>query len=283
MLAVGSSAKGGLYLVATPIGNLEDITLRALRVLKEAHIIACEDTRHTRGLLTRYEISGKRLLSCHEHNEEARAAELVEAMQAGQNVALVSDAGTPAISDPGFRVVQAAIAAGLPVFSIPGPVAAIAALASSGLPTDAFSFHGFLPAKQGQRQSALEALRDQAATLIFYEAPHRIVKTLADVIKTLGDRSVVVARELTKLHEEILRGPASEVMAALAGRERVKGEIVLLIGRGEGVAAAPELSLADRVAALIADGSGRMDAIKQAARERGLSKREAYAQLEADD
>lgn len=273
---------GGLYLVATPIGNLEDITLRALRVLREAHVIACEDTRHTRGLLTRYEISGKRLLSCHEHNEEARAAELVELMQAGENVALVSDAGTPAISDPGYRVVQAAINAGLPVFSIPGPVAAVAALASSGLPSDAFCFHGFLPAKQGQRRTALEALRDEPATLIFYEAPHRIVKTLADVIETLGDRPVVVARELTKLHEELLRGSARQALDELNGRERIKGEIVLLVGRGESPAQAEQAPLAERVAELIADGVGRMDAIKQAARERGVSKREAYRELEAE-
>jgi len=279
---VKTAKHGGLYLVATPIGNLEDITLRALRVLREAHVIACEDTRHTRGLLTRYEISGKRLLSCHEHNEEARAAELVELMQAGENVALVSDAGTPAISDPGYRVVQAAINAGLPVFSIPGPVAAVAALASSGLPSDAFCFHGFLPAKQGQRRTALEALRDEPATLIFYEAPHRIVKTLADVIETLGDRPVVVARELTKLHEELLRGSARQALDELNGRERIKGEIVLLVGRGESPAQAEQAPLAERVAELIADGVGRMDAIKQAARERGVSKREAYRELEAE-
>lgn len=274
---------GGLYLVATPIGNLEDITLRALRVLREAHVIACEDTRHTRGLLTRYEISGKRLLSCHEHNEEARAEELVELMQAGENVALVSDAGTPAISDPGYRVVQTAIAAGLPVFSIPGPVAAVAALASSGLPSDAFCFRGFLPAKQGQRRSALEALRDEPATLIFYEAPHRIVKTLADIVEVLGDRSVVVARELTKLHEELLRGSARQVLEDLSGRERIKGEIVLLVGRGESPPVERQAPLPERVAELMADGAGRMDAIKQAARERGISKREAYRAVEAAD
>ncbi len=274
---------GALYLVATPIGNLEDITLRALRVLRQADLIACEDTRHTRGLLNRYEISGKPLLSCHEHNEEARAAELVERMLAGQNVALVSDAGTPGVSDPGFRVVKAAIAAGVTVFSIPGPVAAVTALAASGLPTDAFCFHGFLPAKQGQRRSALEALRQAPGTLIFHEAPHRILKTLADILETLGDRPVVVARELTKIHEELLRGPASEVLAALRSRERILGEIVLLVGRGDGAHPAPALTLAERVAELIAGGAPRMDAIKQAARERGVSKREAYRELEADE
>lgn len=283
MAAVRTPRSGALYLVATPIGNLEDITLRALRVLREAHLIACEDTRHTRGLLTRYEISGKRLLSCHEHNEEARAEELVEAMQAGQNVALVSDAGTPCISDPGFRVVRAAITADLPVFSIPGPVAAVAALAASGLPPDSFRFHGFPPAKQGQRRTLLTSLRDEGGTQVFYEAPHRIVKTLADILETLGDRRVVVVRELTKVHEEILRGTASSVMESLSARERVKGEIVLLVAPGESPAPESTVPIAERVAALIAEGAGRMDAIKQAARERGISKRDAYSELESDE
>ncbi|MBI1357170.1 MAG: 16S rRNA (cytidine(1402)-2'-O)-methyltransferase [Acidobacteria bacterium] len=277
---VSSSAAGALYLVATPIGNLEDITLRALRVLRECDLIACEDTRRTRQLLTHFEIHGKPLVSYHEHNEAERAAELVERVRGGAKVALASDAGTPAVSDPGYRVVQAAVAAGLEVVPIPGPVAAVTALAASGLPTDAFCFRGFPPAKQGQRRSLFESCRDEPATLVFYEAPHRIVASLRDLLATLGDRPVAVARELTKLHEEFLRGSASEVLATLEARDRVKGEIVLLVGRGEASAAAPELPLEQRVQELIDGGASHMDALKQAARERGLSKREAYRLLE---
>src|ERR1700688_820696 len=184
----GSSESGGcLYLVGTPIGNLEDITYRALRILREVDLIACEDTRHTRKLLDHYGIS-KPLTSYHEHNEASRAQELVEKLLAGASVALVSDAGMPLVSDPGYRVVAAAIAAGVPVIPIPGPSAVVAALAASGLPTDSFYFGGFLPAKSGQRARALEAVRDNSATLIFYEAPHRILATLADVERVLGPR-----------------------------------------------------------------------------------------------
>ena len=275
-----SQAPGALYLVATPIGNLEDITLRALRILREADLIACEDTRRTRQLLTHFEIVGKQLVSYHEHNEAERAAELVERIRSGAMAALVSDAGTPAVSDPGYRVVQAAIAAGLAVVPVPGPVAAVTALAASGLPTDAFCFRGFLPAKQSQRRAAFEAARDEAATLIYYEAPHRIVAALRDLLETLGDRPVTVARELTKLHEEFLRGRASEALAALEARDRVRGEIGLLVGRGESAPPPTEQSLAERVEELTAAGASRMDALKQAGRERGLSKRDAYRLLE---
>lgn len=269
---------GTIYLVATPIGNLEDITLRALRTLKECDLIACEDTRHTRRLLNHFGID-KPLISYHEHNEAQRATELVRRALAGEMVAIVSDAGMPGISDPGYRVVREAIEAGVVVTPIPGAVAAEAALAASGLPTDSFRFGGFLPSKTVKRRKALEAQAAEDATLIFYEAPHRIVETLEDVIVTLGERPVVVARELTKLHEEFLRGTASEVLDELRNRVRVQGEITLLIGKGE-TAPRVELSLSDRVGQLISGGSERMDAIKQAARERGLPKRDAYRMLE---
>ena len=270
---------GAIYLVATPLGNLEDITLRALRILKEVDLIACEDTRHTRRLLNHFDIH-KRLLSYHEHNETRRAAELVRQARQGKNIAVVSDAGMPAIADPGYRVVTEAIAAGVPVVPVPGPVAVETALAASGLPTDAFRFGGFLPAKKTQRRKTLRAMAHSTATLVFYEAPHRILETLADVKAILGERPTVVAREITKIHEEFLRGPASEVLAELQSRKTVKGEITLLIGRGT---PAPEKTqpVDQRVAELTEkQGLSKMDAIKQAARERGISKREAYRLLE---
>jgi 16S rRNA (cytidine1402-2'-O)-methyltransferase len=273
---------GAIYLVATPIGNLEDITLRALRTLREADLIACEDTRHTRKLLTHFEIQ-KPLLSYHEHNEAERAAELVDRALRGQKIAIVSDAGTPGISDPGFRVVQRAIEAGVAVVSIPGPVAAIAALSASGLPTHSFRFAGFLPAKKGQRRKMLESLGNEPVPIILYEAPHRIVETLEDVLELLGDRPAVVARELTKLHEEYLRGTVSGVLKELQSRAVLKGEITVILGEGGVAAESPEKTLAERVAELIGrDGLSKMDAIKQAARERGLGKREAYALLQPD-
>ncbi len=269
----------GIYLVATPIGNLEDITLRALRVLREADVIACEDTRHTRKLLNRYDIR-KPLVSYHEHNERARADELVARAQAGETVAVVSDAGLPAISDPGYRVVEAALAAGVAVTPIPGPTAIETALVASGLPSDAFRFGGFLPAKSGQRRKALEAAAAERATLVFYEAPHRIAAALEDAREALGDRQAVVARELTKAHEEFLRGRLSELHAEIESRDAVKGEIVLLIAGGDDSAPAPQMPLKDRVAELIETGVPRMDAIKAAAKQYGMSKREAYRLLE---
>jgi 16S rRNA (cytidine1402-2'-O)-methyltransferase len=272
---------GHLYLVATPIGNLEDVTHRALRILREADLIACEDTRHTRKLLDHYGVS-KPLTSYHEHNEAARAQELVERLLAGASVALVSDAGTPLVSDPGYRVVAAAIAAGIPVIPIPGPSALVAALAASGLPTDSFYFGGFLPAKSGQRVRALEALREHPSTLIFYEAPHRILAALEDVEKVLGPRHVVVARELTKIHEEFLRGPVSEVRATLESRGATKREITLLIGKAEVAPAADPTSIEEAVEACERAGMSRMEAIKEVARRRGLSKREVYKQAQRE-
>jgi 16S rRNA (cytidine1402-2'-O)-methyltransferase len=265
---------GLLYLVATPIGNLEDITYRAVRLLGEADLIACEDTRQTHKLLERYAIH-KPTVSYHEHNEAERTADLVGRLLGGANVALVSDAGMPLVSDPGYRLVRAAIDAGITVIPVPGASASLTALAASGLPTDAFHFGGFLPPKAGQRARALESLAGEEATLVFYEAPHRILETLEAIEATLGARPVVVARELTKIHEEFLRGTAAEVRAQLAARDSVKGEITLLIGK----AAAPppdDTPLEEAVEALIREGVPRMDAIKQVARRRGLSKREVY-------
>ena len=268
---------GRLYLVATPIGNLEDITYRAVRVLREADLIACEDTRQTRKLLDHYGIV-RPTISYHEHNETARAAELTARLEAGETVALVSDAGMPLVSDPGYRLVAAAVGRGIPVVPIPGAAALITALAASGMPTDAFRFGGFLPAKSGQRRKLLQSLCREEVTLVFYEAPHRLLDTLADIAATLGSRPVVVARELTKIHEEFLRGTAEEVRAALAARDTVRGEITLLIGRAEG----PEPDdrpIEEAVDAGILEGLSRMEAIKQVARRRGLSKREVYDQL----
>jgi len=269
---------GTLYLVGTPIGNLEDITFRAVRVLKEADLIACEDTRQTRKLLDRYGI-GKPTVSYHEHNEAERSPELIAKLVEGTTVALVSDAGMPLISDPGYRLVRAAIDSGIRVEAVPGASAVLTALAASGLPTDSFHFGGFLPAKSGQRLRALEALRDETATLIFYEAPHRIVEALAAVEQAMGNRPVVVARELTKMHEEFLRGTAAEIRAALAARESVKGEITLLIGKGS-VAPHDDTPLSEAVEACVGQGMSRMEAIKTVAHRRGLSKREVYGEME---
>jgi 16S rRNA (cytidine1402-2'-O)-methyltransferase len=269
---------GTLYLVATPIGNLEDITLRALRVLREADLIACEDTRQTRKLLDHYQIR-KPLVSYHEHNEAARAEELVERAAGGASVAVVTDAGTPGVADPGYRVVRKAIERGVAIVPIPGPVAAAAALAASGLPVEAFRFGGFLPPKRSRRRKMLEALAGESATLVFYEAPHRILDALEDVLAVLGPRPVVVAREMTKVHEEFLRGGADEVLSALRARDVIKGEITLLIGRGETSRAETACGVRERVEELIREERlDQMTAIKQAARERGITKREAYRQ-----
>lgn len=272
---------GSLFIVATPIGNLEDITLRALRVLREADLIACEDTRQTQKLLHHYDIR-RPLVSYHEHNEAAQTAALLERLQQGETVALVSDAGTPLISDPGYRIVHAARAAGLPVVPIPGPSAVMAALSAAGLPTDAFLFAGFAPAKTGARRRWLEEQRNLAATLVFYEAPHRIVETLEDIAEVLGNAPVVLAREITKLHEEFLTGTASEVAGQLRGRPTIKGEFTVLVGRSAPSSEnLPEP--AEAVAQLIATGVSRMDALKQVARERGLSKREVYRLFEEQE
>ena len=284
---VAASAGPALYLVGTPIGNLGDITLRALHVLKEVDVIACEDTRQTQKLLNHYVIT-TRTTSYHEHNEMTRSAELVKEMQEGASVALVTDAGTPGISDPGYRLIALAIRHRVPVVPIPGASAFLAALVASGLPTDSFRFSGFLPAKGGERRAALEAAKGSPRTQVFYEAPHRIVETMTDVVEVLGpDRPVVVAREVTKLHEEFLRGRAREVLENLKARAAVKGEITLLIGMAEegeagvgtGVLARP--SVRQRVKQIMAEEKvDEKTALKKVAKERGVSKSEAYRELQ---
>lgn len=284
---MGSALAPGpaLYLVATPIGNLEDITLRAVRVLKEVDVIACEDTRQTQKLLNHYGIMA-RTISYHEHNEMTRSAELVKEMQEGASVALVTDAGMPGISDPGFRLISLAIRHHLPVVPIPGASAFLAALVASGLPTDSFRFSGFLPAKRGERRAALEAIRTSPRTQVFYEAPHRIVEALADVVEILGKaRHVVVAREVTKLHEEFLRGRAGDLLEKLRSRDAVKGEITVLIGKAEEAEATStaesRLSIRLRVEQIMHDEKDdEKAALKKVARERGISKSEAYRELQ---
>jgi 16S rRNA (cytidine1402-2'-O)-methyltransferase len=272
------AAGPALYLVATPIGNLEDITLRAVRVLKEVDQIACEDTRQTQKLLNHYGIT-TRTVSYHEHNEMTRAAELVKEMQEGASVALVTDAGMPGISDPGYRLISLAIRHHVPVVPIPGASAFLAALVASGLPTDSFRFSGFLPAKRGERRAVLEAIQTSPRTQVFYEAPHRIVEALSDVVEVLGqNRHVVIAREVTKLHEEFLRGRASEILETLKSRDGVKGEITLLIGKAEEEEVRVSTgNLARRLAQIMAEEKlDEKAALKKLAKERGISKSEAY-------
>ncbi len=269
-----------LYLVSTPIGNLEDITLRALRVLKEVELIACEDTRHTRRLLDHFGIS-KPTISYHEHNEPKRAVELAERLARGESIALVTDAGTPGISDPAYRIVVAAIEQGVTVTPVPGATGIIAGLVASGLPTDSFLFAGFLPHKKQGRRARLEELRSERATLVFYETPHRIREALLDIREILGDRRAAVARELTKLHEQFIRGPVSEIIDHFSANEP-RGEMTLVIAgnREDNLEAVESISVTEQVENLTREqGLSRADAIKRAARSRGLSKREAYQLL----
>ncbi len=294
-MSASSPLAPGLYVVATPIGNLGDITLRALDVLRGVDRIACEDTRQTQKLLNHFEID-KPTVSCHEHNERARTAELMESMKAGKAIALVSDAGTPGVSDPGAWLVREAIAAGVPVFPIPGANAVTSALVASGLPADEFHFYGFLPEKAGARRTRLEKLaavaREMPQTLIFYEAPHRILDALADLESVFGAAlRVAVARELTKVHEEFLRGTVAEVRRQLVGRDRMRGEITLLIeaparmvaaGNAPGAAATKE-KIADRVARMQNEGGmDEKEALKRLARELGRSKSELYRELQRE-
>jgi len=287
----------GLYLVATPIGNLGDITLRAIDVLKRADRIACEDTRQTQKLLNHFQIATP-TVSCHQHNERSRTHEILEALKAGQRVALVSDAGMPGISDPGTWLAAEAIAAGVPVIPIPGANAALSALVASGMPTDEFQFLGFLPEKAGARRSRLEDLATEAGnsatarTLIFYEAPHRIVETLADLEAVWGPNlRVTVARELTKIHEEFLRGTVAYVHQQLAARDRIRGEITLLVEALPQVRKEAGASSADTVPAKIADRVARLqaelgvdekEALKRIARELGQSKSDVYRELQRE-
>jgi 16S rRNA (cytidine1402-2'-O)-methyltransferase len=270
---------GTLYVVATPIGNLEDISYRAVRVLKEADLIACEDTRHTAKLLRHYGIDTS-MVSYHEHNEAARAEELVAKLEQGMAIAQVSDAGMPGISDPGYRVIHLAIERGVPVVPIPGASALVAALAASGLPTDSFQFLGFLPAKSGQRRTLLETLRAVQHTTVVYEAPHRIVETMKDIVELLGtERPVVLARELTKVHEEFIRGTAAEIFQRIQEHE-LKGEMTLLIGKGSAQQTAAK-DIAQRLDEIMREQ--KLDenaALKVVAKEQGISKSEAYREFQ---
>jgi len=265
---------GVLYIVATPIGNLEDITLRALRVLKEVDLIAAEDTRHTRILLSHYDIRTP-LTSYHEHNERTKAQSLVERLLGGENIALVSDAGTPAISDPGYRLVVDAIHAGIRVIPLPGASALVATLSAGGLPTDRFAFEGFLPAKKQERRARLQELRQEARTLVFYEAPHRLKESLQDMQQIIGEREIVVGRELSKVHEEFLRGTVSEVVARLSDRE-VKGEITIVVHGCTDECQVSEESIGTEIHRLIDEGMGIKDISELLGERYHVSKRQIY-------
>ena len=269
---------GTLYLVATPIGNLEDITLRALRVLKECDLIACEDTRHTARLLTRYSIGTPRE-SYHKFNEESRTPRLIQMLRKGKNIALVSDSGMPLVSDPGYELVSCCRKEGIQVIPVPGPSAVTAALAASGLPADSFFFAGFLPARGSLRRRRLEALASIPATLIFFEAPHRLLNSLEDMVAVLGNRRVTMARELTKIHEEIFHGTLTELLDNLQTRPAIRGEATLVIERGEAAAvesvwpASLRQHLEDE---MTGTGLSRNEALKSVAKKRGISRRDAY-------
>lgn len=273
---------GKLFLVATPIGNLQDISFRAIETLKTVDVIACEDTRHTRKLLNAFEISNK-LISYHEHNEAERANELGEILLKGGSVAVVSDAGTPGINDPGSRIVSGAIKIGADVVPIPGPAAFVSAAVASGLPTDSLFFGGFLPSRRTERRRRLEEIREIPATIIFYESPHRIAASLLDCADVLGDRSAAAARELTKLHEEIIRGRLREIADRFATLPP-KGEFVLVIDRERETDRNTEMNMTvgERVAELQAGGIEPKMALKIAAKELGLSRSEAYRRLQAE-
>ena len=273
---------GTLYIVATPIGNLQDITPRSLDVLRTVDLIACEDTRHTQKLLSYYRVSTP-TISYHEHNENERAEELIDLLVTGKSVAVVSDAGTPAISDPGFRVTCRAHEAGIPVISIPGASALIAALVASGISADSFYFAGFLPPKKGDRVRKLEELESITATLVFYEAPHRLKKSLKDCVEVLGDRIAAVSRELTKIHEETVKGKISELIERF-GEDHVRGEIVVVIERASEKVVVRESAdgLATRFHELENEGLDRKAALKKAAKEFGIPKAEAYRLVELE-
>ncbi len=275
---------GILYLVATPIGNLEDITLRALRILKEVDLIACEDTRHTGKLLTHYDIRTPRE-SYHQFNEASRAPRLIQQLKDGKNIALVSDAGSPLVSDPGYELVAACRREGIPVIPVPGPSAAIAALTASGLPVESFFFAGFLPSKGSGRKRRLEELAALPCTLILYEAPHRLLASLEDMVALFGPRQATVARELTKVHEEMLHGSLPDLLEVLRARPRIQGEITIVIERGVAAPAASDYpeSLQDHLnEEMKRTGLPRNEALKSVAKQRGLSRKQAYDALIED-
>ncbi|MBM3761461.1 MAG: 16S rRNA (cytidine(1402)-2'-O)-methyltransferase [Acidobacteria bacterium] len=272
---------GVLYIVATPIGNLEDLSIRAQRILQTVAVVACEDTRQSSKLMAAAN-AHRPLVSLHEHNEAQRCHELVSRLAAGDDVALISDAGTPLVSDPGYRLVEAAIEANIRVSPIPGASAVLSALSIAGLPTDQFAFIGFLPHKQVARRKLLEAWASADATLVCFESPHRILEALEDLQALWPQRRMAACRELTKLHEEVLRGKPGEILDSLKQRPAIKGEFTLVIDRaGRAEASSPD-QLKEIVLGLIASGVSRMDAIKQAAKEVGLTKREAYEHLEKE-
>jgi 16S rRNA (cytidine1402-2'-O)-methyltransferase len=280
------ASQPSLYLVGTPIGNLEDISLRALRILKEVDLIACEDTRQTAKLLNHYGIA-TRTISYHQHNELTRSAELIMHLEQGHSIALVTDAGMPGVSDPGFRLVSLAVRHKVPVVPIPGASAFLSALVASGLPTDAFVFRGFLPTKLGQRRKLLEEIQHSPHTQIFYEAPHRLLGTLEDIVEVLGaHRHVVVAREVTKIYEEFVRATAAEVFESFKKRDEVRGEITLLIGRGEeqhGLPVVTQKNARTRVRELMkAEEIDEKEAMKRVAKEMGISKSDVYRELQKD-
>lgn len=270
-------SKGTLYIVATPLGNLEDITLRAIRVLKEASVVACEDTRRTVKLLNRYEIRTSMFIF-HDYNKVRAGAVLMRRLAEGDNVALVSDAGTPAISDPGYELVREAIAAGIAVEVIPGPSALISALVVSGLPTDHFAFEGFLPNRKEKRRKALQALAGETRTMIFYESPQRVGAFLAEASEILGDRRACLVRELTKVHEEILRGTLPELAAEIVRRGSVLGEITVVIAGGQKTV---EMSTEEIVRATLEDASGgsSRDLAREISERTGISRKEVYAEI----
>lgn len=267
---------GKLYIVSTPIGNLEDITLRALRILREVDLIACEDTRVTMKLLSHYEIQ-KQLTSYHEHNEKEKAEELLTLLESGKNIAIVSDAGTPGVSDPGYRLVKLASEKGIEVIPVPGPSAAIAALSVSGLPTSSFAFFGFLPKTDKKKREFLEKIREHTQTLIFYESPHRVLKTLLSILEILGDRQVSVSRELTKMFEETLRERTSKVIDMLGQRKELKGEFTIVIeGNSSKTEEAPSETLENQLRICRERGSSLKDSVKEISQNYRVSKSKIY-------
>ncbi|BBO71803.1 ribosomal RNA small subunit methyltransferase I [Desulfosarcina alkanivorans] len=271
-----SRCPSGLYVVATPIGNLEDITLRAIHTLDGVDLIAAEDTRHTRRLLSRYRIDTP-LISCHEHNEHHRTPELIAKIQSGAAVALVSDAGTPSVSDPGYRLVCAAVAHRLDIFPIPGVSAVVTALSASGLPTDAFVFLGFAPKKKGKRREWLESLAAESRTLVFYESPRRVAGFLEELRSVMGDRQAVLAREMTKVHEEFMRGSIAHIQKVLAGRPEVKGECTLLVGGAPAADTVSDADLGDLLREALSQPGARISSIsKTIARQYRLPRKTVY-------
>jgi len=267
---------GTLYIVATPLGNLEDITLRAIRILTEASVIACEDTRRTVKILNRYEIRTP-LFIFHEYNKVRAGKSILRRLRDGDSVALVSDAGTPAISDPGYELVREAIGSGVPIEVVPGPSALVAALVVSGLPTDHFTFEGFLPTRGEKRRKAMQGLAAGTRTMIFYESPQRLAAFLREAAEVFGDRQACVVRELTKVHEEILRGSLSELDAEISGRGTVLGEVTIVIGGGPKTV---ELSVEETVRAVLEESSGSSrDLAREIAERTGLPRKEVYAEI----